>query len=66
MTEQGYTIAKATRKLGINDNLIGRWKREFDAQGATAFPGQGRQTPEQEELQRRREENRPLKREREI
>ena len=66
VTEQGYTIAKAARNLGINDNLIGRWKREFDAQGATAFPGQGRQTPEQEELQRRREENRPLKREREI
>ena len=66
VTEQGYTIAKAARNLGINDNLIGRWKREFDAQGAVAFPGQGRQTPEQEELKHLREENRQLKREREI
>lgn len=65
-TEPGYTIAKAARNLGINDNLIGRWKREADAQGAVAFPGQGRQTPEQEELKRLREENRQLKLEREI
>ena len=64
VTEQGYTIARAARNLGVNDNLIGRWKREFDAQGAVAFPGQGRQTPEQEELKRLHEENRQLKLER--
>lgn len=26
VTEQGYTIAKASRSLGTNDNLIGRWR----------------------------------------
>ena len=66
MTEQGYTIAKAARSLGINANMLGRWIREMAVQGAVAFPGQGHQTPEQEELKRLRDENRQLKLEREI
>lgn len=64
--EQGYTLAKAAQSLGINDNLIGRWMREFKSQDINAFPGKGYQTPEQAELKQLREENRQLKIEREI
>jgi transposase len=39
--EQGLSMAQAARDLGINDNLISRWKKEFETQGEKAFPGQG-------------------------
>ena len=28
--EQGYGIAEAARNLGINETLLGRWKRELE------------------------------------
>ena len=40
VTEQGYTIAKAARNLGINDNLIGRWKREILKKATVFFASQ--------------------------
>lgn len=30
VTEQGYTLAEAARSLGINSNLLGRWKHTFE------------------------------------
>ncbi len=30
VTEQGYKISEASRNLGINPNLLGRWKRQFE------------------------------------
>lgn len=50
VAREQYTIAEAARRLGVNENMLGRWKREFEEQGAVAFPGQGRQTPEREEM----------------
>jgi transposase len=64
VTEQGLSIAQAARDLGLNDNMLGRWKKEFEAQGAKAFPGQGH--PQDEELARLRRENEVLRRERDI
>ena len=28
----GYAITEAARNLGINATMLGRWKREFEAQ----------------------------------
>ena len=64
VTEQGLTLSQAARDLGINDNLISRWKKEFETQGAQAFPGQGQ--PQDVELARLRRENEVLRQEREI
>lgn len=64
VTEQGLSIAQAARDLGLNDNMLSRWKKEFEAQGAKAFPGQGH--PQDEELARLRRENEVLRRERDI
>ena len=64
VTEQGLTLAQAARDLGINDNLIQRWKKEFEAQGDHAFPGQGQ--PHDAELARLRHEVEVLRQEREI
>ena len=32
VTEQGYSIAEAARSLDVGANLLGRWKREYEAQ----------------------------------
>jgi transposase len=62
----GYGITEAARNLGINATMLGRWQREREAQENMAFPGQGRLSPDQEELHRLREENKRLRMEREI
>jgi len=64
VTEQGLSIAQAARDLGLNDNVLARWKKELAVQGEQAFPGPGR-APEDELAQLRRE-NEVLRREREI
>ena len=62
VTEQGYKPSEAARSLGIGDNLIRRWKREFEEESSCA----GLSSDEQEELKRLRKENRMLRMEKEI
>ena len=62
VTEQGHKLSEAGRHLGINPNLISRWKQEF-AQDAT---GARLTADEREELTRLRRENRQLLMETEI
>jgi len=65
VTEQGYSIAEAARNLGLNYNMLGRWKKELEEQ-EDAFRGNGKLTPDQLELRRLQAENRQLRMEREI
>ena len=64
VTEQGLSIAQAARDLGLNDNVLARWKKELTQQGEQAFPGTGR--TQEDELAQLRRENEVLRREREI
>jgi len=66
VTEQKYSCAAAARSLGLNANMLSRWIQELKSGDDKAFRGNGRMTPEQEELQRLRAENKRLKMEREI
>jgi len=65
ITEQGYTIAEAARNLGIHSTVLGRWKREFEAErdDTAAEPGKA---SVRMELRRLRQENKRLRMEREI
>jgi len=65
VTEQGYSIAEAARNLGINANLLGRWKKEAE-QPAGESTASGDMAAMQAELKRLRKENKQLKMEREI
>jgi transposase len=65
-TEQGYGVAETARNLGLNVNMLRRWRRELNDTPHGAFPGHGRLTPEQEELHRLRDENKRLRMERDI
>jgi len=62
VTEQGYKVAQAARSLGIGAGLLGRWRKEFEAEAA----GSGLNGEECEELKRLRKENRMLRMEKDI
>ena len=65
--DQGFTIAEAARSLGIRANMLGRWIKENQADNnGQAFRGNGKLTPEQEEIRRLKIENKQLKLERQI
>ena len=64
VTEKGYSYAEAARQLGITDAQIRNWKKQFDAAGTNAFPGNGNLIDE--EVQRLRAENKRLLLERDI
>jgi transposase len=66
VTEQNYNIAEAARSLGISANMLGRWLKEQELEGAHAFRGNGKLTPEQEEIRQLRAENKRLRMEKEI
>ena len=64
VTEGGLSMAQVARDLGLDDNLVSRWKKEAEQNGQRAFPGQVH--PQDEELARLRRENDVLRQEREI
>lgn len=66
VTEQGYNRSEAARSLGINANMLGRWVKELESNEGQAFRGNGKLTPEQEEIRQLRAENKRLKMEKEI
>jgi transposase len=66
VTEQRYGMAETARNLGINANMLRRWKQEYTAHTQAAFPGNGRYTPEQAELRQLRDEVKRLRMERDM
>ena len=65
VTDQGYSVAEAARNLGVNANLLGRWKKESEQSG-NEFTSTGSMASLQAELKRLKKENKHLKMEREI
>ncbi len=66
VTEQGYRIAEAARNLGINENMLSRWKQEQlgqDENGDSSFDSPAAMGIEIRRLQK---ENKRLMMEREI
>jgi len=65
VTEHGYKISEASRNLGINPNLLGRWKRQLEI-GDGEYLNSVDKVAVQSELKRLRKENKRLQMEREI
>ena len=62
VTEQGYSVPKAAESLGINPNMLYKWKEKFEAESQSkALP-----EDERDELKRLRRENKELRMEKEI
>ena len=58
------TLRQVARDLGINEGLLGRWKRDLEAKGGQAFIGQGH--ARDPELMRLRRELAKVKQERDF
>ncbi len=66
VTEQGYTRSEAARSLDINPSLLGRWVKEHQAGDGQSFRGNGKLTPEQEEIRKLKAQVKRLQMEKEI
>ena len=63
-SEPGVSLSQVSRELGLNTNMLGRWKREFEREGEEAFRGQGH--VRDEELMRLKRELARVKKERDF
>lgn len=66
VVEQNYSQAEASRNLGVNPNMLGRWIKEAENDDGQAFRGNGNLTPEQEEIRELKAQVKRLEMEREI
>ena len=66
ITEKGYSIAEASRNLGVEYSVLRRWKQQFTKDPSTAFRGKGPLSPQDEELRRLKRELEKTKEERDI
>ena len=62
----GRSVKEVAHDLGIETNVLYRWKRELSLEKSEAFPGKGRLGPQEEELRRLRRELEQVKEDREI
>jgi len=56
IVETGMRVSQVSRDLGINENSLHKWKRDYLSDQQNAFPGKGRMKPEEEELRKLRKE----------
>ncbi|MGY4281649.1 transposase [Bradyrhizobium sp. LM2.7] len=52
--ERGVSVAQAGRDLGVHENVLRKWVKEFGFDAAQSFPGHGQMKPEQLEIERLR------------
>ena len=64
--ERGMSGAQVARDLGISNELIYRWKKQFQDDPAFAFPGHGKSAGEEAEMRRLRKRIAELEEERDI
>ena len=64
--ERGMTATQASRDLGLHVNVLRKWVKDAKENGASAFPGRGKQRPDDAELSRLRRELAKTKTERDI
>ena len=62
----GKRVAELERELGLSQGLLKDWIRQAKVDGETAFPGQGRLKPADEELRRLQREVEILRQERDL
>lgn len=66
VVECGRSISEVADGLGINRNLLTRWKSQLQSEGAVAFPGNGKLSAIEEENRRLRKELAIARQERDI
>lgn len=64
--EQGYSCAEVGRRLGVSENNVNRWVRQYRDRNESASTGGLSREQLEAELKRLRKENKRLEMEREI
>jgi transposase len=64
--ERGVAVRQAAQDLGVHENVLRKWVKDFAVDPAQAFPGHGQMKPEQAEIARLKREVIKLKAERDI
>jgi transposase len=64
--DQNLNIAEASRNLGVSPQMLGRWIKEDENEDGQAFRGNGKLTPDQEEIRKLKAQVKRLEMEREI
>ena len=64
--EQNYSTAEAARNLEVTPQILGRWIKEAENDDGQAFRGNGKLTPEQDEIRKLKAQVKRLEMEREI
>jgi transposase len=64
--KEGKSPTHVARDLGVSEPAVRQWVRAARKDKQDAFPGSGKQTPQDEEVKRLREENRLLRMERDL
>ena len=66
ITQKGYSIAEASRNLGIDYSVLRRWRQQLADDPRHAFPGKGKLKAPDEELRRMKRELERVTEERDI
>ena len=64
--DQDLNIAEASRNLGVSAQMLGRWIKEEENEDGQAFRGNGKLTPDQEQIRTLKAQVKRLEMEREI
>lgn len=64
--EQGYERSEAAQSLDINTQMLGRWVKEQQSDDGQAFRGNGKLTPEQDEVRKLKSRVKRLEMEKDI
>lgn len=66
VVEQDYTRAEAAKSLGINANMLGRWIKQAESDDGQSFRGNGKLSPEQEQIRDLKKQIKRLEMEKDI
>lgn len=66
VVERGVKVKQAAKDLGIHENVLRKWVKDFAADPKQAFPGRGKMKPDDAEVARLRRELAKTKTERDI
>jgi transposase len=50
VVEQRYSRTEAAKSLAINSNMLGRWIKEAESDDGHSFRGNGKMSPDQEQM----------------
>ena len=66
ITEGGMKLSEVSMDLGVNENSLHKWKKDYLSDQQNAFPGKGKFRAEEEEIRELRKQVTRLRMERDI